>query len=280
MSKPIIVDDRNSSIRYSGFWGQAGSSSEYDHTTSFTVKAGSSAIFHFSDVTNLGVYATIPKRTTVDTIPAQISFQIDEQEPAVFSANMTDTTQHRRHIFEATASNFSASGSHILNITSLQDGGLFYLDYINLTLANSNGADPVSTELPITITTDTVISTTVSGSADRYMVTTTSSSSQTGPSSKLAIAGGVLGAVALVTVIVGFAWWMIAKKRRQYKTEKFRSESRQRLFYSPWKTRQSVFKDPIHVEYGQPMSTTNPTMFQNSFPKGEKPGIILEPVRA
>ncbi|KAF9553917.1 hypothetical protein CPC08DRAFT_713335 [Agrocybe pediades] len=208
MTNPIIVDDRNSSIRYSGFWGQAGSSSEYDHTTSFTVKAGSSAIFHFSDVTNLGVYATIPKRTTVDTIPAQISLQIDEQEPAVFSANMTDTTQHRRHIFEATASNFSASGSHILNITSLQDGGLFYLDYINLTLANSNGADPVSTELPI------------------------------------------------------------------------RSESRQRLFYSPWKTRQSVFKDPIHVEYGQPMSTTNPTMFQNSFPKGEKPGIILEPVRA
>ncbi|KAF9538129.1 hypothetical protein CPC08DRAFT_771171 [Agrocybe pediades] len=239
MSTPTIVDDRDSSIEYVGDW------------------SGSFAVFHFSDVVDISVWATI----AADLMAPKVSFQIDDQQATVFSTTMPKDTQHHQQFFEATGSNLS-SGQHTLKMTSLQEGGYFYLDYI--IIIPSNFSDMSISETTATVTVFT--SPTISSSAEQSNIPTVSNS-QTGPSSrKLAIAGGVLGAIALLTVIIAFAWWIIARKRRHYKAKKFRNESRQRLNCSPWKIQQPIFKDPTDQEYGQTMSTTNPTVFQNCLP--------------
>ncbi|KAF4616784.1 hypothetical protein D9613_008875 [Agrocybe pediades] len=95
MSTPTIVDDRDSSIEYVGDWYQAGVSPENDNTTSYTNRSGSFAVFHFSDVVDISVWATI----AADLMAPKVSFQIDDQQATVFSTTMPKDTQH--HQFKA-----------------------------------------------------------------------------------------------------------------------------------------------------------------------------------
>ena len=44
----VVYDDRNSSISYSGQWGQAGVVEEYKNTTSWTRQLGATAHLTFS----------------------------------------------------------------------------------------------------------------------------------------------------------------------------------------------------------------------------------------
>ncbi|KAF9553913.1 hypothetical protein CPC08DRAFT_786041 [Agrocybe pediades] len=85
------------------------------------------------------------------------------------------------------------------NTVPPKEGGYFYLDYVKITLSSCSDR-PISE----TTGTATLMPATISSCPAQYTMHT-ASNSQTGPIGKLTIAGGVLGAIALVTVILAFA---------------------------------------------------------------------------
>ncbi|KAF9547190.1 hypothetical protein CPC08DRAFT_367916 [Agrocybe pediades] len=112
------IDDQDPSmiIQYSGQWAHGGTPLfDYRNTTTYTTSSGSYALFSFNDNVDIKVWGTIAG----DMIPLKVSFQIDNQEPTVYTPpKMTNKTQFRQQLYAGT--NFS-SGPHTLNMTSLLD---------------------------------------------------------------------------------------------------------------------------------------------------------------
>ncbi|KAF4616782.1 hypothetical protein D9613_008873 [Agrocybe pediades] len=223
-----IIDDRNPSITYFGEWGQQGMPLENNSTTSYTQQVGSYALFRFSGPASVSVWGTIaPVRT--HRIPPKVSFQVDSDATSIYVANLDASTQYRQMFFNTMAeSSALLPGSHTLNMTSLVDGGFFFLDYLIVTtprLASSmsnvisktqstsisRGVVVVSTTISPTIT-PTIIATNV-----KSVTTTSAFSSQTTPGTRSKagpIVGGTIGGLVLLAVIFAIIFYFINRLSR------------------------------------------------------------------
>ncbi|KAF9538127.1 hypothetical protein CPC08DRAFT_727535 [Agrocybe pediades] len=203
-----IIDDRNPAITYFGEWGQQGMPLENNSTTSYTQQAGSYALFRFTG-----------------TGPADV----DSDAASIYLANLDASTQYRQMFFNTTDKSSALSpGSHTLNMTSLVDGGFFFLDYLIVTtprLASSmsnvisktqstsisRGVVVVSTTISPTIT-PTIIATNV-----KSVTTTSAFSSQTTPGTRSKagpIVGGTIGGLVLLAVIFAIIFYFINRLSR------------------------------------------------------------------
>ncbi|KAJ6506820.1 hypothetical protein C8R45DRAFT_922984 [Mycena sanguinolenta] len=124
-----IVDDRDPLIQYAGAWSQAGSSEEFDSTTTFSTTTGSTATFPFVG-TSVTVYGTVGAHNV--TPQASWSFAVDGTVTGTYNppANMTSDIHHQA-LWTTPASSL-ANGSHNLVITQATAAsvGVLYLDYI------------------------------------------------------------------------------------------------------------------------------------------------------
>ncbi|KAJ7237800.1 hypothetical protein C8J57DRAFT_1566670 [Mycena rebaudengoi] len=129
MSENIaIVDERDTNLRYSGSWQDAGSPQEFNSTTRFSQVPGSAVSFTFIG-TSITVYGTV---AAWNPPLASWEFAIDgakvgEYEPVGLTADI-----HHEAIWTSPT---IASSSHTLTITqsAAQSLGVLFLDYLMYT---------------------------------------------------------------------------------------------------------------------------------------------------
>ncbi|KAJ7766036.1 hypothetical protein B0H16DRAFT_384854 [Mycena metata] len=125
-SNMVIVDDRDPSIKYTGAWTQAGSSIEFDSTTTCSSTEGTSASFTFTG-TQVTVFGTVAAKNPPD---AALSFAVDKTTTGTFTPpnNMTSDVHHTT----LWTSPVLASGTHtlVLTQTTAQAACVIYLDYL------------------------------------------------------------------------------------------------------------------------------------------------------
>ncbi|KAF9553914.1 hypothetical protein CPC08DRAFT_767140 [Agrocybe pediades] len=211
-----IIDDRNPSIGYFGEWGQLGMYLENNLTTLYTQQAGSYALFWFTGPADISVWGTIAPVQTRN-IPPQVSFQVDSDEKTVYVAKLNASTQYRQMFFNTTNESAALpSGLRTLNMTSLVDGGYFFLDYLIVTprprpaistqgaVISSGNSIVVSS---LTDTSPTVITFSTTRTAATSFITSVTSvplpSEPTTPTTELGpIIGGAAGGLAFIVLIL------------------------------------------------------------------------------
>ncbi|KAJ7047086.1 hypothetical protein C8F04DRAFT_1248118 [Mycena alexandri] len=121
-----IVDDRDPGIQYVGTWNQAGSSEEFDSTTTWSSTQGTSASFTFVG-TSVTVFGTVAAKNPPD---ATLGFAVDKTTTGSFEPASGMTSDIHHQVLWASPS--LANGTHTLVITQTeaQATGVIYLDYI------------------------------------------------------------------------------------------------------------------------------------------------------
>ncbi|KAF8166216.1 hypothetical protein BJ912DRAFT_1068035 [Pholiota molesta] len=178
------LDDRHSSITYSGVWERAGISPEFDNTTTWSNLTGSTATVVFYG-TSISVWGTIGF-SGLGIAPLS-SYSIDHGPVSIFTAAQIPTTQYNQRFFQ---SDQLTPTSHTLNISTLANGGYFYLDYL-LVVTPDSATSSTSTTIP----------------TPSSPTTTSPTNTPQMPSSKRdlpigVIVGGVSGAIALLALAI------------------------------------------------------------------------------
>jgi hypothetical protein len=233
-AKPLVIDDRDASVRYSAGWGKAGSIlTEHDGTTSFATKDGLTAEVTFSG-TRIRVYGTVP--TDGDAPLIKSTYSIDGSTPLEFTAAATKRTQYD-HLFYQSP-DLPGNVPHVLKITHQGDKGVLYLDYFEVEtseLTTATTSQSSTTTSSSTTSTSTTTSQTSTSTVDPKTVVvvvdptpisdpngakppdgalsdqTTAAASK---SNSGVIAGAVFGGVVLVMILTGI-WIVIMKRRRR-----------------------------------------------------------------
>ncbi|CAA7269694.1 unnamed protein product [Cyclocybe aegerita] len=278
----LILDDTDPSIVYTGRWNRAGSSNEFNRTTTWTLSAGASARLSFRG-TAIGVFGTISTRLRSSREP-ESTYRIDGGDPVTFRATQTDRTQFTQQFFQ---SPLLPDGEHTLEITHPETTEPVFLDFFRLIgtpiePSSISSASSASTSASISSTTDSAssIDTTSSVSTTSTIATTsrlpitvtvtatpsassiqaaTAADSQQSPSSSAgalgatsgssssanagAIIGGVLGGmVFLFLLIFGLMFW----RRRRRGADVGRTKSIVSFFNRPPATpgEPFVLRDP------------------------------------
>ncbi|KAJ7185332.1 hypothetical protein C8R46DRAFT_1060162 [Mycena filopes] len=125
-SNVVIVDDRDAGVKYTGSWSQAGSSTEFDGTTTCSSTQGTSASFTFVG-SSVSVYGTVAAKNPPD---AAMSFAVDKTVTGTFTppSGMTADVHHQT----LWASPALGNGTHTLVITQTQaqTACVLFLDYL------------------------------------------------------------------------------------------------------------------------------------------------------
>ncbi|KAF9496606.1 hypothetical protein BDN71DRAFT_726372 [Pleurotus eryngii] len=119
----IDLDDRDARIMYSYGWSQGGSPPDYNHTISYTSTQGAQFTFVFLG-TSIRVFGTLAATTFPNT-----SYSIDNGEPVLFFGEPPTQMQYRRNFFSSPDLTY---GTHTLVGTCVDEGGLVYLDYMEV----------------------------------------------------------------------------------------------------------------------------------------------------
>ncbi|KIJ91276.1 hypothetical protein K443DRAFT_686168 [Laccaria amethystina LaAM-08-1] len=226
----VTLDDRDTSITYStGQWGQAGSTNEFDSTTTWTSLRGATAQVSFNG-TSIGVYGTIVQKGLLqDPIS---SYTVDSNTPVVFTGKSQATIQYKQLFFQSPT---LSAGTHTLTITNNVDGDQLFLDFLSVVPSDpsSSSASSSSTSSTSSLSTSTsetksttsaIITPTVpvTVTVTQRTSSTAAASSQTGKSvastsnggNSGAIVGGVVGGVVLLALFV-VAFFFVRQRRRR-----------------------------------------------------------------
>jgi len=196
MTTPVLVyDDRDNSISYTGIWVQGGGPAEYRGTTSFVTNPGATASLTFVG-SGVSVYGTVSPHGSL--YPPPCSYSIDGDSGTTLTATATNSTQYQLLFFQSPE---LTTGNHTLVITIIIEGvaqEAFFLDFFEVTPL------PIATAFPLPSSTTSPLPST--------------SKPPVGP-----IIGGVLGALALLTIaFIAFLFFRWKKKELLY----HRKESR------------------------------------------------------
>ncbi|KAF7424621.1 hypothetical protein PC9H_009929 [Pleurotus ostreatus] len=119
----IEVDDGDARIMYSYGWSRGGSPPDLNHTISYTSTQGAQFTFVFLG-TSVRVFGTLAATTFPNT-----SYSIDSGEPVLFFGEPPAQMQYRRNFFSSPDLKY---GTHTLVGTCVDEGGLVYLDYLEV----------------------------------------------------------------------------------------------------------------------------------------------------
>ncbi|KIM47189.1 hypothetical protein M413DRAFT_440691 [Hebeloma cylindrosporum] len=242
------LDDRDSSIVYSTGWAQAGSSPEYNSTTTWTALAGSTARISFRG-TAIGVYGTISAKDK-GSVPPESLYSIDGGLPVRFRANQAARPQYSQRFFQSPV---LPEADHVLTImNSGVRADPFFLDFVmvqsnedtpavssssSLTtseLSSTSESLPLSTSTPTTTTPPPAVTVTVTsvqavsspptGVADGVKASNSAvAASGASKSNAGAVAGGIIAGIVVVFIAVfGFIIW---RRRRARRNSLFESSS-------------------------------------------------------
>ncbi|KAK7040305.1 hypothetical protein VNI00_009773 [Paramarasmius palmivorus] len=201
-----IVDDRDARVSFNpgNAWFLGGGGGEHLETTHGTRSVDAEMVFRFEG-TYIEVYGTNPYKAESPEDPIT-AFTVDDGTPVTYAPILAEAAAQRQRMF---ASPNLTAGVHTLRMVNTKQNGRVWLDY----LAFVPSEPPVSTVVP------TVSTPTLSPTGTRTSTIPDSSESIAGSStlsnrlSSGAVAGIVLGCVAIfVIVIAALLWW-----RRKYK---------------------------------------------------------------
>ncbi|KAJ6606866.1 hypothetical protein B0H10DRAFT_2074100 [Mycena sp. CBHHK59/15] len=204
-----IIDDRNSTVTYTGTWVVGGTTNEHDDTVSSSVKVGDKFTVPFTG-TAIGVYGTYDSTSG----GVKTSYAIDGNSVTTVTANPSaNGLDDYQQLFWQ--SDTLSSGSHSLVVTMVAvnsnagDGeGTVWFDFFNVTNAASSSSSSSSSS-----GTSTGKSTSTGSSSPA----TASSSSTTAVATKKSSHSGIIGGlVVAIIVLILCALFLYRRKRRAY----------------------------------------------------------------
>ncbi|KAF8956227.1 hypothetical protein BDZ97DRAFT_1925699 [Flammula alnicola] len=287
----LALDDRDPSIVYSPGWAQAGSSLEYNSTTSWTAVAGSTAKVPFRG-TSVGVYGTIPAGTVASVAPVS-AYSIDGGAPILFRAAQGATAQYHRLFFQSPV---LPDGQHQLTVAHPILSDPLFLDFLMIvqtsdasislsatssttssttsTTTSTTSAAPsstvVNTPVPVTVTVTSVVHSAESsptaigadGAAASPSGSAVSATVNTGKSSNGgAIAGGIIAVIVVLFLLAfGYIFW---RRRRGKRSSVIASNF--------WNTGSSTTAPSQPFALATPPLSNKPVMSQASTPQPYDP---------
>ncbi|PPQ95027.1 hypothetical protein CVT25_000490 [Psilocybe cyanescens] len=173
-----VLDDRDSSIDYSSGWSKAGSSLEFNRTTTWSVVSGSTAKVTFQG-TSIGVYGTISAKQRRSVAPVS-EYSIDGGSQVEFTPTQAARAQYSQLFFQSPV---MSDGAHTLIITNkLASADPLFLDFMFVLNtspdSSATGALPtLSSAVPGSSTSSGSISSSTSASSSSSSSTSSSASS-------------------------------------------------------------------------------------------------------
>lgn len=216
----LALDDRDATIAYSTGWSQAGSSNEFNSTTTFSETVGARAQVTFFG-SRIAVYGTIAG--SIRNRPTS-SYVLDNAAPVNFEGDPTLSVQYNRMFYQSPV---LPVASHTLTITNTGDDSPLFLDVLLVTPPDEPMVSTVTTTMTMTMTPPAVtmartmtvtatVQTTASGSAQADN-SSSGATSTGGRSNGGAIAGGIIGALVFILLLaVGFIYY---RRRRRQRTD-------------------------------------------------------------
>ncbi|CAA7269959.1 unnamed protein product [Cyclocybe aegerita] len=209
-------DDTDPAIAYSQGWGRFGSGSEYNTTTTLSVKAEETATLAFKG-SSVSVYGTTP---AIGNVLASASYSIDDDIRIIQTSPKVTANVYQSLFFQSPT---LPEANHTLVITTLAEGAYYWLDFITVTRAihptnSSVGFPPSPTPSSSQSTTLSI----ASASAPAVSATTTPTPS---PPPKqpntLAITAGVLGAVIVILLVSSIGAYLLRKWNKRILLQKW-----------------------------------------------------------
>ncbi|KAH6910856.1 hypothetical protein BKA70DRAFT_1371062 [Coprinopsis sp. MPI-PUGE-AT-0042] len=257
----LIFDDRDASVVYSGSWGQAGVSEEFNSTTTFSNTAGSTATLNFIG-TGITVLGTIAGGAREEEPISQ--YVLDDNDAVLFQGSPGRAPQRNQAFYQSPT---LPAGQHTLTITNLAEGTLF-LDLMIVTPVEEVVVSTVTTTatrvapnsatsvLTVTSLRNAPSASAAAGSSPGSAEDAATSSGAVAQPSKTnagAIAGGIIGGILLLLLLTfGFIFF----RKRQQKKRKAPSES---YWTSP-----NVNPAPI-TPFPPPAQPASPQMSQQGY---------------
>ncbi|KAF6744272.1 hypothetical protein DFP72DRAFT_1078820 [Ephemerocybe angulata] len=215
----LALDDRDTTIVYSTGWGQAGSSNEFNGTTTFTTTNGATAKVTFVG-TSITVYGTVPGGLLSR---ASSTYSIDGGAPVLFVSTPAIGVQYNQVFFTSPT---LPAASHTLTITNTGIAADLFLDLLMVTPPETPLISTVTTTItPSAVTSmrTVTVTSTAAGAAASAGTTAAGSANDTAgtgaaqKSNAGAIAGGIIGAIALIVLLgIGAVFYRRrARNRRQ-----------------------------------------------------------------
>ncbi|KAJ2912039.1 hypothetical protein MD484_g8369, partial [Candolleomyces efflorescens] len=217
----LALDDRDATIAYSTGWSQAGSSNEFNSTTTFseTVGARAQVTFYGSRITVYGtIAASLRNRPTS-------SYTLDNAAAVNFEGRTSVSVQYNQMFYQSPVLPVAA---HTLTITNTGDDAPLFLDVLLVTPPDEPMVSTVTTTMTMTppasttartVTVTATAQSTASGSAQADSSNSgTGATSTGGGSNGGAIAGGIIGALAFI-LLLAFGFIYYRRRRRQQRTD-------------------------------------------------------------
>jgi len=196
----FTVDDRDPRLAYQGSWFTTTDPNDYNSTATGTKTAGSVVKFAFNG-TLVSVYGTVDSESSSST------YTLDDSVPVVFTSPQSSSPIYNEPFYTSPP---LSPGEHTLTINITSDGD-YWLDYLRFTaFANETQTDTpgFNSSVPVELAPDSDQLTQAPGGL-----------------STAAIAGIVMGCVAVILVIIGGllyarGWCGCIKRRKTRSPEK------------------------------------------------------------
>jgi len=186
----VKIDDRDPRLVYTGTWSEAGTSADYDNTTSISQTAGSTVTFTFNG-TFIAVYGTIGPTASSST------YQLDDDSVSTASFPPPASPLYDEPFWSSAE---LSPGIHTLTVAAMGDGDTYQLDYMQYTgypgpVIRANAPQqPTQSHPPI--------------------LSSSESSSRSGLSTA-AVAGIAVGCGILMIISTVTAYWLYRRRRRR-----------------------------------------------------------------
>ncbi|PVF96527.1 hypothetical protein CPB86DRAFT_827142 [Serendipita vermifera] len=225
----VIVDERDSSVSYTGNWGSSGANNEYDHSTTYSPSTpnGGTATFTFNGEQGflplVSVYGTTSSTLNSEDT-AHNGFTIDGVDQTIYVGAANTRPMHHNQFLSVTE---LEAKEHTFVITQLVSR-IFYLDYIVYKASNTvQGIEPGSISSSQTVSfgsqTETGSQATSGSQATPGSQSTPGSPNTPGSQATKvsqneidtgAVVGGIIGGVALIAIIAIVLFFILRKRQR------------------------------------------------------------------
>ncbi|KAF8633157.1 hypothetical protein AX17_004658 [Amanita inopinata Kibby_2008] len=210
-SELVKYDDTDPSIVYSGQWTSGGTQSDWTSTLHSSGVSGSMATFDFNG-TFIAVYGTLQPSDTEAL--AVVAFTLDGSSPSPLNRvpETRTTVQHQQILYQSPTLEY---GRHRLVIALQNKSGPLFLDYFLVERPTDGNQSSENCTVPTAITTMSISS----SSTQPTHGTSSSTSAVASSPHKGAIAGGILGAAAVIILICIAALFKRRLKGRTLKSD-------------------------------------------------------------